>query len=252
MIRGGIIGGLASSRRRSGIADLFFEAAGITDSTQKSAVSTLVVDLASIWNKFAIIYPFVGGNSSAHSYNLVGPSTYQITWGGTLAHNADGITGNGSTGYGNTGYNISLANANSIAFGAYSRTSSVMSQAIMGSSVSAYANIYTRFTDNKSYFRIFEGTGGISGPNSDGSRLFIATRTASNAIAGYRDGSLIASGTGAPGTAGSANLELLRFLGAYSSANLAFAFVSTGLTSSDVAILTAAVNTFQTTLGRNV
>lgn len=80
----------------------FIARAGISDATQISAITALVSALKSsnIWGKFAAIYPFVGGNASAHSQNLAS-SSYPITWHGTVTHDATGITGNGSTGYGN-------------------------------------------------------------------------------------------------------------------------------------------------------
>ena len=57
-------------------AQTFFTAASITDTTQKSAVNQLVLDLksANIWTKFKAIYPFVGGTSTTHKYNLVKPT----------------------------------------------------------------------------------------------------------------------------------------------------------------------------------
>jgi len=87
-------------------AAVFISAAGITDATQINAINYLVVELKSngIWDKMSVIYPFVGGTASAHSYNLKDTSTYQISWGGTaLTHDSNGITGN-SVGYGDTGY----------------------------------------------------------------------------------------------------------------------------------------------------
>lgn len=81
----------------------FFDRASITDGTQKSAIDTLVRDLkaASLWSKMTALYPFVGGNATAHSKNLIA-NQYNITWNGTVAHNSDGVTSNGSTGYGST------------------------------------------------------------------------------------------------------------------------------------------------------
>ncbi len=72
------------------------------------AINNLVNQLktSGLWNKFNAIYPFVGGNAWAHSFNLMNPqnadAAYRIAWGGTVTHSALGITGNGTTGYGNT------------------------------------------------------------------------------------------------------------------------------------------------------
>ena len=53
-------------------ADAFLKAAGITDATITSAVKTLVRGLQAdgLWSKMKAIYPMVGGNATAHSYNL--------------------------------------------------------------------------------------------------------------------------------------------------------------------------------------
>lgn len=99
-------------------AEAFFNAAGIVNGTQRDAINELVVDLKSenLWPKFSALYPFVGGTASSHSYNLINPSTFQITWNGTVTHNSNGITGDGSTGYGDTGYNPVSESASSMNF----------------------------------------------------------------------------------------------------------------------------------------
>lgn len=54
-----------------------------------------------LWDKFIAIYPFIGRTAELHSYNLISSSSWQITWYGTVSHNAYGVAGDGSTGYGN-------------------------------------------------------------------------------------------------------------------------------------------------------
>ena len=84
----------------------FFTAAGITDSTQQTAVNNLVVGLKNnnIWDKMKIIYPFVGGTDASHSYNLKDSTQYQITWTTGVTHNSNGVKGATSgTGHGDTG-----------------------------------------------------------------------------------------------------------------------------------------------------
>jgi hypothetical protein len=90
-------------------AQAFFTAAGITDTTQKSAVNQLVLDLKSysIWTKMKALYPFVGGAATPHSYNLKNTSQYQITWNGGWTHSSTGALPNGTNAYANTGFNPS-------------------------------------------------------------------------------------------------------------------------------------------------
>ena len=79
----------------------FIQTAGITDATQKSAITTLVSGLKSngIWDKMKVIYPFIGGTDVSHSYNLKDTSLAQITWTSGVTHSSDGVQGK----YGDTG-----------------------------------------------------------------------------------------------------------------------------------------------------
>ena len=85
-------------------AQTFFTAASITDTTQKSAVNQLVLDLksANIWTKMKAIYPIVGGSASSHAVNLKTPGTYNLTYATGMTHSSTGMTGNGTSGYANT------------------------------------------------------------------------------------------------------------------------------------------------------
>jgi hypothetical protein len=71
-------------------AQAFLTATGITDPTITSAIDTLVLDLkaASLWTKMKALYPFVGGTSTTHKYNLVDPAdtdaAFRLTFNGTL------------------------------------------------------------------------------------------------------------------------------------------------------------------------
>ena len=72
-------------------AQAFIDAASITDATQQTAINNLVVGLKNggIWDKMKIIYPFVGGTDTSHSYNLKDPTQYQITWTTGVTHTSD-------------------------------------------------------------------------------------------------------------------------------------------------------------------
>ena len=89
-------------------AQAFITAAGITDSTQQNAINQLVLDLKSysLWTKMSAIYPFVGGTSTTHKFNLKDPRdldvAYRLAFFGGWTHNANGITGNGTNTYADT------------------------------------------------------------------------------------------------------------------------------------------------------
>jgi hypothetical protein len=87
---------------------LFITASGITDSTQQSAINQLVLGLKTdnIWTKMQALYPFVGGTSTTHKYNLKDPrdldAAYRIQFNGGWTHNANGIQGDGGSSNANT------------------------------------------------------------------------------------------------------------------------------------------------------
>lgn len=84
----------------------FITITGITDATQKTAVNYLAINLKSnsLWTLADAIYPVVGGNATAHSYNLKNTAAFQLTFSGGWTHSATGMLPNGSTGYANTGW----------------------------------------------------------------------------------------------------------------------------------------------------
>ena len=83
-------------------ANLFFAASGLSDTTQKNAVNTLVKDLKrfGLWNKIKAIYPFVGGTPESHKWNLKDPrdtnDAYRLTFSGGWSHSSTGVKCNGS------------------------------------------------------------------------------------------------------------------------------------------------------------
>jgi hypothetical protein len=247
-------------------AEAFITAAVITDATQKSAIRQLVRDLkaASLWTKMHAIYPFVGGSSSSHSYNLKNTATFQITWNGTVTHNANGITPNGTTGWGDTGYNPNTSATTTDAhIAAYSRTSSTAASAEMGVTTSAavYVALWCKYTDNKAYGDMWKTAAatdeiGVTVTVSQG--LFTCTRRSTTDMELYQNGTSLGNSTGTGvGTRPNGNLGIgcLRSSGSVaspSSRNLAFASIGAGLSDSDVSNYYTAVQAFQTTLGRQV
>ena len=88
-------------------AQAFITAANITDSTQQSAIITLVAQLKAygIWSKMKAIYPFVGGTAAQHRFNLKDPravnEAFYLTFYGGGTHSATGYQPNGNS-YGDT------------------------------------------------------------------------------------------------------------------------------------------------------
>lgn len=63
----------------------------------------LTLGVNNLSTRVAFWYPAILDTSSAHSYNLVDPTQYQITWVGGVSHDGAGWYGNGTNGYGDTG-----------------------------------------------------------------------------------------------------------------------------------------------------
>lgn len=246
-------------------AQAFFSAAGITDNTQKNAVNQLVLDLKSysIWSKIYALYPFVGGSASQHSYNLMNPALYQITWNGGLTHNTNGVTGNGTTGYGDTGLNISsVLTLNNTALGIYIRNN-ISSSAF---DIGGFIGTTKRFIFNprtavnlssSQQYNTTVGMGTLQPSNSDSTGFNLANRRASNVHRVSKSGSLLGNNTGSGGSLPNTNVFICSVsnngtAASFSDRNNALSMVSQGLTNTEESNLYTAIQTFQTTLGRQV
>jgi len=240
-------------------AQTFFTAANITNPTQQAAVNNLVIAFKAdgSWASRQAIYPFVGGTASQHSFNLKDPSQFQITWIGTVTHDANGITGDGTTGYGNTNYNPSVSGTlGSASLSLYMRTDRAASATIrsLGSgSGSNFYSIATFFTAG--VFRPIIGSTSLlpSGAVTNSQGLFRADRQDATNILGYRNGVEVLNAPQNQG--GLANIAC--FIAAQNSSgsptgrstdNIAFASIGTYFAANDY----AAIQAFQTALGRQV
>ena len=127
----------------------------------------------------------------------------------------------------------------------------------MGGANATQGSLLEIRTSGITYFRINSGTTYITAADTDSKAFYIANRTASNVINGWRNSTKIATGATASGTMSAQNY----FLGAvnnngiaqfYSRKQCAFASIGSGLTDAEAANFYTAVQTFQTTLGRQV
>jgi hypothetical protein len=248
-------------------AQAFITAAGITDSTQQSAINTLVVSLKSygIWTKMKAIYPMVGGTATTHKFNLKDPrddnAAFRLLFSGGLTHSSNGVLGNGVDGYADTNMNAfsELINSN-LHLSFYSRTANIISSysneiAPLGGYTPA--NWITFRTNNKvngsCYFSAGNDNAGAIVLNTLNG-FFIGSESASNLRKMYRNGLVLATNTTNDTNAlPSTNLALLGNSNNVCSGNEC-AFASLGLSFSDTeaANLYTAVQAFQTTLGRQV
>lgn len=87
----------------------FLTATGISDPTITTALVNLynALDGGGIWSKLLAIYPLVGGTAGTHKFNFKDPqdtdAAFRLTYtGGSITHNASGMTGGGSGNYADT------------------------------------------------------------------------------------------------------------------------------------------------------
>ena len=242
-------------------AQTFFTDANITNATQRNAVDSLARGLKNngTWAKYQAIYPFVGGSASQHSYNLKNTSQFSIGWGGTVTHNANGVTGDGSTGFGNTGFNPSTnGTLGDSHISLYSRTNQAINLIDMGATIGSHAwLIHTRLLDGN-----FSPTLGnttrpnFATPNSLG--LFAVSRLNTTNISGYKDGVVVIDNVSNT-TSALPNGALLLLASnqdgsaaLYSQRNFAFASIGLGLTTAEIAADYTVIQAYETALSRQV
>jgi hypothetical protein len=246
-------------------AQAFITAAGITDTTQQSAIRTLVTDLKgyNIWTKFKAIYPIVGGTASTHKWNLKDPrdldAAFRLTFTNSWTHSSTGMTP--SVAFANTYLNENThLTLNNLHMSYYSRTNNTAAVGEIGTLDNTIGgnpgtHIHAKWTDGRFYPRAHDNNGGIVNSNTS-QGLFITNRTNSTQVRAFRNNvlQLVTSNS-------IQKVNLNVYIGAINRANTpafetnrecAFASIGDGLTDAEAANFYTAVQTYQTTLGRQV
>jgi hypothetical protein len=237
---------------------------GVTDSTQISAVNTLVSTLktSGIWSKMKAVYPMVGGTAISHKFNLVNPtdsnSAFRLTFNGGWTHSSTGVLPNGSNTYADTFLIPSTTlSQNNTHVSVYSRTN-IDSSHIIGSNtgVPLYTNTISIIPKNGNLFYAAINQGGIvSISNTDSRGLFLAKRTTSTAIIMQKNSTQTSVNINSSGLSTfKISLGAINSGGSffYGSNEIAFATIGDGLTDAEALTFYNAVQTYQTTLGRQV
>ena len=258
-------------------AQAFITAASITDSTQQSAINTLVTQLKTygIWAKLKAVYPFVGGTATSHKFNLKDPrdldAAFRLVFNGGWTHSATGAKPNGTNGYADTKFIPSTnLGAYSVHLSYYSRTNrAIRNSIVMGAwqdaptdnniDIRFYAGVSTIGSSGSGMFDGAFSTDYASYVTGNSNYFLIGSKTAINLNKVYENGVLKATSTitstrslpnvrvliGAEGrgVSGATNYDILES---------AFASIGDGLTDAEAAAFYTAVQTYQTTLGRQV
>lgn len=245
-------------------AEKFFTASGLSDTAQKSAVTTLVKSMksASLWTKMQAVYPFVGGTSNTHSWNLKDTNVFRVAWTTSgVTHNANGITGNGSSGYGNTQYNPTTSGGlNSQHISIYCKTQTPTdaghflsgATGVAGDQLSIFRNgVNASSIVNAAAFNDIAGS-------TDSRGFFCASRMASAGTDAMNNNLRGATQQYTSASVARPNTSLFLLArnwpdygtDAYTTANLAFATIGSGLTASESDALRLIVENFETEIGR--
>ena len=246
---------------------LFLNATGITDDTIINSLNTLVVSLKSngLWSKMLAVYPFVGATADTHKYNLVDAqdtdAAFRITWGSGITHSSDGIQLSGAGGA-ITNLDVGTdVDYDDISAGVYIRTDNRENVWDIGAASSSPANDCLLLTarNNDSNGRFATKAGGLNlhyTVNSTTSQGFYQV-TRSGTAADYLNArnSTVGNpsevsvdpytGTVCFGQAGVPAQGL-------STRQYAFGYAGSSLTSDELGDYYTIVQTFQTSLGREV
>lgn len=249
-------------------AQLFITNAGITDVTQQNALNNLVISLKGygLWTKMKAIYPFLGGNAFSHKFNLKSPldldTSFRLVFSGGWVHSNTGALPNGTNSWANTHLNpnsvLSLTSAH-MSFYSRSDVSATTSieMGVYRISPNYFFHLHARYTGDINYSFINVGVT-TAYPNNSSSGFFVATRTSATTNQGFRNSQSL--GTNSDAVSGVADIYNV-VIGAgnlggtitnYSNKQCAFSSIGDGLTATDEANYYTAVQTFQTTLNRQI
>lgn len=244
----------------------FINASGITDSTQATAIDSLVVDLKdySLWTKMKAVYPIVGGTSTTHKFNLKDPRdlnvAFRLAFFGGWTHGSTGLKGNRNNTYADTYLSSSgnlTQNSNHISY--YARTSWTDSfESAMGANKDGVFGDWHDLTTSSGGQRFRIGGMIDTSYSGNGTGFVTGVISSSNSRKIYKDGVLQTTNTA---NQNQIMLSNSFYLGAISysggvqslySSGKEFCFFSIGdaLTDSEVENLNTAVQKFQTTLNR--
>ena len=258
------------NRSYGNTVNAFLYSTQVTDATTQQAVAQLVSDLLGygIWSKMKAIYPMVGTTATQQKFNLVNSqdtdAAFRLNFIGGWTHSSLGATGNGTNTLADTFLTPSVSlSLNNTHVSVYSRTNNAVSYIcdIGAQDISSRTiGIFIRDAANGGNTRINEGFSANWGTVTNSACFYLGNRTASNVRKTFINGTLVNNNTTA-----STGLPTVKIgIGAsyynnsaagssyFSNRQYSFVSIGDGLTDTEAANFSTAVNTFQTTLGRNV
>jgi len=247
-------------------AQTFITNATISNSTQQQAINNLVIGLKSdsLWTKMLAVYPFVGGTATTCKYNLKNPldtdAAFRLNFVGGWTFSNNGIQPNGTNTYADTFLAPSTYwTLNDGSVSAYSRTNVNENKVLYGSKGPTFSSAVYPIFNTTTAPKVFHNT--VSSVTISPTPTTTAVNLISSRI---NPNELIfaVNGTATPYVNTPTALSPVSiYLSAinnngsdvlHSSRELAFAHIGTGLTQAECILLYNRIQTFQTTLGRQV
>jgi len=248
-------------------------AGGSLDATISGATNTLFTSLksAGLYSKLDTLYMMIGGTSGSTALNGIRTnSQFDITWTnpGSMTFDYSGATGNGSTTYGNTNYNPrNESSATDTSWGIYHTAGNFGANNgetySFGAFDGTYINNHSHPPGNLRIYGYNVGSNYNIGNPTDYNGSYISTITSGTKALYHNLGSGSSlSGSSAPG--GSAflvnqpyylftlNLNGSPYSGNYFNGRIQHFFNGDYLTPSETTTMMGILNTFETTLGRNL
>lgn len=233
-------------------------AGGTLSGTEMTATNQLVLDMksAGVWTAMKAVYPMVGASAAACAQNLKS-SSFTGTFNGGWTYASTGVTPNGTNGYMDTAFNTTTElTLNNGSIGAYSRTDrAANAKTIMGNSINVRGNaiymrlltgLYAGVNDAINFLATSSTTLGFRQVSrSNSTTLDIAINGTANSVASASTGTVnynvYLGAVNALGTAGN-----------YDTLQIAYAYLGTQLTGTQLSNYYTAVQAFQTSLSRQV
>jgi len=226
---------------------------------------------SNLWSKFVALYPMLGGTATAHKWNLKDlrdlDAAYRVTWYNSPVHSAGGILFDGATNYGDIHGDLMTVDQQSGHMTIYNR----LATGVRGYHMGEYAGPYNIASINYT-------SSNMANPNTNCVVSYGTIQSATATGAGvlgmhafsrydptywhwYIRGVKVAdfSYAAPAGTYTGRYMAIGAISGGgsvtpvnYGSMQAAFASIGSGLTDTEVANLTNAVQAYQTALGRQV
>lgn len=260
-------------------AQLFITNAGITNPVEQNALNTFVIDLkaAGLWPLIYFMHVYLGSTALTQKYNLVNPldtdAAFRLGFNGGWIHSSTGALPNGVNAWADTFFEpaANLNTTDLCSFGYYSRSNTAkVTEYVMGSNSgvtqAACALIARRDTDVQAVIADFpSGTvyrAALNFSSTDGSGFFVGTIDSANAKL-FRNGVVVIQNTTAtlnqPLGSFAVVIGAIRTLSGpspiiagYTDKECALDFAAKKLTDAQVVTLTSLVQSFQTSLSRQV